>query len=259
MRVIHKAESNSGVQLARLLKDTPSDANLFWGVTPPINSTNRVVVCGNMIDGVDQLRTLATATVAVPKHTTELAEAMDWAKQTSVWGRLNRHTQGKDIRKFGHKEWAAREFWVKQIPQEAILGEWRLHVFDGLSIARGKKTQVEILARKLAGVVRSRRNGWRLQHTDEPPVGAKFYAKTAVEGLGYLWGAVDMLQVDLTQLNGDLVENYDKLVERKNKTKSPMEAFVVLEVNQMPGMDDYTAQQYAKAIKKFVAKPTPAN
>lgn len=132
-------------------------------------------------------------------------------------------------------------------------------MFDGLSIARGKKTQVEILARKLAGVVRSRRNGWRLQHTDEPPVGAKFYAKTAVEGLGYLWGAVDMLQVDLTQLNDDLVENYDKLVERKNKTKSPMEAFVVLEVNQMPGMDDYTAQQYAKAIKKFVAKTTPAN
>jgi len=260
MRVVHKAESGSGQTLAQLLRDvTPTNTSLFWGVTPPTNPTTRVISCGNMADGIEQLRLLANASVAVPKHTTELAEAQDWAKQGSVWGRLNRHTQGKDIRKFGHKEWAAREFWVKQIPEAAILGEWRLHVFDGLSIARGKKTQVEILARKLSGVVRSRRNGWRLQHTDEPPVGAKFYAKTAVEGVGYLWGAVDMLQVDITQLDDTIVDNYAKLVERKNKTKSPMEAFVVLEVNQMPGMDDYTATQYAKAITKYAQKPIPQN
>jgi hypothetical protein len=241
--------------LAQLLaNDGIGEVSLFWGVTPPLNPTQQTISCGNIAEGVEQLRLLTTATVAVPAHTTDLAQAQEWQQTNEVWGRLNRHTQGKDIRKFGHKEWSQREFWVKQIPQTAIIDEWRLHVFNGQSIARGKKTQVEILARKLSGVVRSRRNGWRLQHTDEPPVGAKFYAKTAVQGLGYLWGAVDMLQVDLTQLGEGIVENYAKLVERKNKTKSPMEAFVVLEVNQMPGMDDYTAGKYATAITKYAQK-----
>jgi hypothetical protein len=251
MKVISKASSGSGQQLTALLRQTTSPLVLHWGVTPAPNTPN-ALACGLITEGVDQLRMLAEASIAVPKHTTNLDEAKDWAKTTSVWGRLHKHTQGKDIRKFDHKEWATREFWVKQIPQEAIIAEWRLHVFDGLSIARGRKTQMEILSRKLSGVVRSRRNGWRLLHTDDPPIGAKFYAKTAVEGLKYLWGAVDMLEVDISKLNADLVENYGKLVERQ--TKSKMKGFVVLEVNQMPGMDDYTAQKYAGAIQKFTQK-----
>jgi hypothetical protein len=256
MRVVKKANSGSGELLQQLLRDVRSNAVVWWGVNPVNNpeNTSPAIACGPIIDGVEQLAKLAEGKVGVPKFTTNLAESRQWeaAAPNTVWGRLNNHTQGKDIRRSVHKEWATREYWVKQIPQEAIIGEWRLHVFNGLSIGRGKKTKLEDIARRLASVVRSRRNGWRLDHTQEPPQGAKFYAKLAVQTLGYLWGAVDMLEVDLTRLTPDLVENLDRLVA--SKAKSNLSAFVVLEVNQMPGMDNSTAAAYAKAITGYAEK-----
>jgi hypothetical protein len=205
------------------------------------------------VDGVQQLQAMGDAKIGVPMFTSDLQEATEWQQAGSnMWGRLTTHTQGRDIRRYGHKEWAQREFWVKQIPADAIVNEWRLHVFNGLSIARGKKTQVELLARKLAPLVRSRRNGWRLAHADEPPQGAKFYAKAAVQACGYLWGAVDMLEVDLTKLPPNTILNQEKL--QKSLVKSELTPFVVLEVNQKPGMDEYTAGKYAEAIKKYIQK-----
>ena len=255
MKVISTIGSGSGALLKSLLAyvDAPTSV-LYWGVNPPLDPPHTVIHCGKFIDGMQQLQAMATAKIGVPAFTSDLQEAIQWQQSegTNVWGRMTTHTQGRDIRRYGHKEWAEREFWVKQIPSSAIVNEWRLHVFNGLSIARGKKTQVELLARKLAPLVRSRRNGWRLAHADEPPQGAKFYAKAAVGACGYLWGAVDMLEVDLTKMPANTIVNQEKL--QKSLDKSLLTPFVVLEVNQKPGMDDYTAGKYAEAVKKYHLK-----
>lgn len=263
MRVVSNVTSGSGMMLKALMAPIECPASvLYWGVVPPADAPHDVISCGKFIDGVQQLQAMSEARIAVPAFTTDVTEAMAWQQAgASVWGRLTTHTQGKDIRKFGHKDWATREFWVKQIPPEAIIAEWRLHVFNELSIARGKKTQIELLSRKLSPLVRSRRNGWRLEHTEEPPQGAKFYAKAATKAVGYLWGAVDMLEVDLTRMPQGVVLNQDKL--QKSLDKSGLQAFVVLEVNQKPGMDEYTAKKYVSAISKFCQKtaktPDPAS
>jgi hypothetical protein len=203
-----------------------------------------------MVEGYAQLEKLAAAKLGVPMHTTSRDQATTWSQAgASVWGRLNNHTQGRDIRTTKSPEWALRVFWVKQIPADAIIAEWRLHVFNGQSIARGRKSKVENIAKQLSSYVRSRRNGWRLLHTDEPPQGAKFYAKNATKALSYLWGAVDMLQVDLARLPKDCIQNYERL--ETSLAKSNLQPFVVLEVNQMPGMDNYTATAYANSIARY--------
>lgn len=250
MRVITMANSQSGLELREYLKNFVTPKSLHWGIAAQSSDPN-VIQCGPMLDGLAQLETMAVNKIGVPTFTTSYVEALAWqnAGQFNVWGRNKLHTQGRDIRQFGHREWSIREFWVGQIPPEAIVAEWRLHVFDKKSIARGKKTQLELALRALAPLVRSRRNGWNLEHTTTPPQGAKFYAKAAVGAVGYLWGAVDMLQVDMTRMPQGIVLNHQRLVN--NQTKNNMTPFVVLEVNQRPGMDEYTTTQYVKAVKNF--------
>lgn len=248
MKVVIPAGSQSGQMLQQALREVQTPKVLWWGLTPPTPNPNNIV-CGPVLDGSSQLARMSEARVATPLHTTDINVARQWQATCNVWGRNNIHTQGRDIRQSTHREWPTKDFWVKQIPAAAILGEWRLHVFNGRSIARGKKTQTEIIARRLAPMVRSRRNGWRLNHTDAPPQGAKFYAKLATQSLGYLWGAVDMLEVDLQYLPVDMVSNFDRLAT--SHQKSGLNPFVVLEVNQRPGMDDYTCQQYATAIANY--------
>lgn len=96
-------------------------------------------------------------------------------------------------------------------------------------IGRGKKVWVgEGEPQGLAKFVRSRRNGWHLEHKSEPPKGVRTAAKTAVKALGYDFGAVDLL----VREGGEVV---------------------VLEVNSAPALrDDYTWTAYTNAIRKTV-------
>ncbi len=250
MRVVTNTASMSGMTLQAKLMFAPASRTLFWGVNPPPDDPT-ALHCGPIKTGYEQLQTMGSNKVAVPETTNDREVAIEWLKTNpNVWGRANFHTQGRDIVRPNNKLWTERDFWVKQIPSDAIKAEWRLHVFAGKSIARGRKTQVEILSRKLAPFVRSRRNGWRLEHTNQPPQGAKHYAKLAVQSLGYLWGAVDMLEIDLEKLPEGIVTNHARL--RTNLDKNGLNPFVVLEVNQKPGMDDYTADKYAGAIMTYV-------
>lgn len=259
MKVIYANNSESGKCLAGQLAGLDTPKVLYWGVRPPEGANpDNCLACGPMLDGFQQLQTLAEAGVPVPRYTNDIDEALHWGndQQLSVWGRQLHHTQGRDIKRFGQKGWHDSAYWVCQIPDNAILSEWRVHSFNGRSIARGKKTQVEILARKLAPVVRSRRNGWRLDHAEEPPKGAKHYAKLATTSSKYLWGAVDMLYVDLAAIPPGIILNADKA--QKSLVKSELQPFVVLEVNQRPGMDNSTCLAYAKAIANFVGTPKNA-
>lgn len=172
------------------------------------------------VNGLLQLQRFANAGLNAPETTIELNVAVGWLRDGhDVWGRKLYHTHGKDIVGFRHPQWHEREFWVKVVPN--VLYEWRLHVFLGRCIARGIKWQTSPPWRKLA--VRNRSNGWTMRHDIKPPDGLRDVAKKAVAAVGYDFGAVDLLvQDDGTQW--------------------------VLEVNKAPGMDDYTANAYAKAI-----------
>lgn len=254
MKVIFARNSAAGADLARSLRTLVSDKILYWGVNPPEPPNANHIHCGSKLDGYEQLVKLTEGKTPTPHHTNQFLQAQEWATlgTGSVWGRTNQHTQGRDIVTPASPKWANRDYWVKQIPADMIAAEWRLHVFAGKSIARGQKTQVEQIARKLAMWVRSRRNGWRLIHTNTPPKGAKHFAKRATDVLGYLWGAVDMLELKPETKNqwADYITNADLLHKNLEKQMRP---FVVLEVNQMPGMDNYTQRQYVTAIANFVS------
>lgn len=188
----------------------------------------------------------------------------------NFWGRKHHHTQGRDIRLHWQKGFVDSDFWVRPVSYNDIKQEWRIHIFNGKVIARGFKIHPNVpltdggtfwdgpnyalhqwfpnithmlysqeasprvlreLWNQLKPVfIRNRRTGWVLDHTVEPPKGVRAAAKLAVEHVGYLFGAVDLLACH--SFGGPMI--------------------TVLEVNTAPGMDNYTAGQYAKAIRQYV-------
>ena len=169
------------------------------------------------LSGPEQLDKIAAAGVVVPNHS-----------PSPVLGYVGRdlyHTQGRDIalphqRQYSNKEWYVE--WVKSFQ------EWRIHIFNGRSIARGVKHYVG--DKELEYEIRSRRRGWRLRHDIDPPEAVREAARKAVLALGYVFGAVDVL------------------------VRDPDDVPVVLEVNSAPGLDNYTATKYAEAIVRYVKR-----
>lgn len=134
---------------------------------------------------------------------------------------------GEELEKW-NKKWLASEFWVQFVPSTR---EFRQHIFAGKAIRVGEKIEAGPHPRKQ--LVRARKNGWNIHYPPTTPVpeGLREVAKKAVESVGYLFGAVDIL------LGKD-----GKLY--------------VLEVNSAPSMrDGETLRAYVEAIKKW-AKPT---
>lgn len=107
-----------------------------------------------------------------------------------------------------------------------VADEWRIHIFLGKSIARGKKvlTNPEDQWRKMP--VRNRANGWHMVHSERPTDEMRDVARRAVAACGYDFGAVDLL---VTTEGG----------------------IYPLEVNTAPGLDEYTATAYARAIVRW--------
>lgn len=197
-----------------------------WGAAAPsgLNSCQKVL-------GVTQLERLSEAGLHVPAHTRSLATAREWAEAgLPVWGRINTHTRGRDIVGQRHPRWLRSDYWVVFQP---ALQEWRIHSFLGKSIARGLKVQAGPATRRL--LVRSRSNGWRMRHDLDPPKGLRPLAAKAVAALGYDFGAVDILQ--LTE------------PDAKGRVRG-----MVLEVNSAPGLSNYTAQAYARAIRQWIER-----
>lgn len=184
-------------------------------------------------DSIEQLTLLRDAGVQVPEFTASLPEAENWLiDEAIVFGRRLRHSQGRDIRiqTLNTSRIERSQWFSKFIPSTA---EWRIHIFEGKSIARAKKYfSGEVTLNNPSGQVpaipiRSRRLGWLMSHKDDPPKGMRSIAKNSVAALGYRHGAVDILFTDAGK-------------------------FVVLEVNLLPAMDNYTRAAYVAAIRKFV-------
>lgn len=199
-------------------------------VLATVPETGSFTLGGPRYTATEQLARFRTAGVRTVEFTHSRAEAEAWVSQGhTVFGRRETHTHGSDIIGANRsippgRRWRGRDWWTKLVRST---DEWRVHVFDGSSIARGRKVLTGPQVSRWP--IRSRRNGWTLDHTQRTPPPVRDLAKRAVAALpGYLYGAVDIL-VD---------ENGNPLV---------------LEVNRIPGMDNYTCRKYAEAIHSWIA------
>jgi hypothetical protein len=185
-----------------------------------------------VVTGLRQLQLFKRANIACPDFTTSLDDANQWVQAGPlVFGRNNDHEKGLDIVAPDSPDWAKKDFWTKVIPAGR---EYRVHVFDGQLIHQSlkelnpnaKPSRTDRLP------IRNTSTGYSYNHNFDAPPAAVELAKRAVNEVGYLWGAVDILE---------------------DKTGVPY----VLEVNSAPGMGTPTARAYADAIKRYTQK-TPA-
>lgn len=203
-------------QLRAALREVPENGRFVFGVRG--------------LSNIEQLRRFASNNVPCPQFTTDVGEAYEWVLEGSpVYGRKNEHTKGKDIviarlyntdrrHVTAAEAWFQRDYWTKLVPN--IVEEWRVHIFDGKSIARGRKHNDSA---NPSSFVRNRNSGYRMEHVSDPPKGLRPISKAAVEACGYQYGAVDVLRTQT--------------------------GFVVLEVNSAPAMDNYTLEAYVRAIR----------
>ena len=142
------------------------------------------------------------------------------ATQLQTWlARRFNHVGGSDLL---HPPQAA-DYYSKK---EALIEEFRIHCFKGLSIRAGKKVPRD--GAQPHEWIRSLDGGWRINydgfHSKES---MRVLAARAIEALGLDFGAVD------------IGRKADK-------------SLIVLEVNRAPGLSDNSAGVYANAIQNWV-------
>jgi hypothetical protein len=202
--------------LARDLREAPENGRFVFGVRG--------------ISNLEQLKRFSSNGVPCPDYTEDRPTVVRWMQEGEVvFGRLEEHTQGKDIIiGDARKQWynlnskrrfLGSDYWTKLVPN--VLEEWRVHVFDGKSIARGLK--INERGGDL-GLIRNRGTGYIMRHGVDPPRGLRTLAKNAVAACGYTYGAVDLLVT--------------------------AEGNFALEVNTAPAMDNYTRGKYVAAIRQ---------
>lgn len=163
-------------------------------------------------DAVTRLQRLQNA-LAQPVPVGRRVPAGDWV------GRVNNHMGGTDLL----TPPPTPDFYVKKL---ALVKEYRIHSFDGLSIRAGSKQPREGFANPHAWV-RSYDGGWRIVYDGfKSKEKMRDLAASAVKALGLDFGAVDI---------GELADK----------------SLVVLEVNRAPGISDGSAKAYANAIERW--------
>lgn len=216
VRLIYNQRSEGGHLLAGMLAELPVEGVVSWGVPTP-----GVIGGQARVGGYEQLQRFIDRDLLAPAITRNIVVARKWVMLgQETWGRRDVHSHGSDIRFVGQRGWSTSDFWVERVL--GVVREWRIHVWGERVIGRGLKHRVE---RHIRGaVIRSRKYGWRLRHDVEPPEVVREVARRMVEILEYPFGACDILE-----------------------TEGGMYA---LEVNRAPGLDDYTAGRYARAIER---------
>lgn len=240
MHVIGAANSKSRELLQAYLDEdercSKVEGVVCWGVRAPTNVTGPIINNVPRLNALEQLTAFKSASIPTITWTTDVGEARSWVRNGElVFGRKIIHSQGTDIigpdyrvrrgrDRFGTR-WLESEWWSKV--EKDIGREWRVHIFNGRSIARGAKVQTGESWRKLP--VRNRSNGWTMVHNIEPSTQVRETSKAAVVACGYEFGAVDLLEDTAGRV-------------------------VVLEVNLAPGLDDSSAGAYCRQVRRFVTK-----
>ena len=138
----------------------------------------------------EQLKRFRTNGIRTIEFTDSTTTARAWLREGCiVFARREQHSQGRDIivldgsrttpgtfRNAIGRRWLRRDWWCKYHPSVA---EYRVHIFEGMSIARGKKhyqptthpvsSEVVTAIEPPFPAIRSRRNGWLLRHDLRPP------------------------------------------------------------------------------------------
>lgn len=200
---------------------------------------------GHPTGAIEQLTAFRGVGLLTPDFTTDIQTAYVWVDEGHiVFGRRLIHTRANDIvipriredgrgRYIRNGRWVQSEWWSKYIPPNE---EWRVHVFNNRTIARGRKVHTGSSWRKAP--VRNVGNGWTYDFHGEPPKGLRKVAKAAVGALGYPHGAVDILQVTATP---------------QEPSQTPTNQFYVLEVNRIPALTcPYTQGAWVGAIQRHV-------
>jgi hypothetical protein len=220
IRIIGPEDSKSRQLLQSLVDGIEADATITWG---------------RLMDKLEQLKILKEAGVPVPRFSTNREELMCLVRG-DVWGRKINHSQGRDIRFPGDRGYERSDYFVE--PIKDVKDEWRVHIFNGLSIHSARKVWIGPCIHNIPHIsnpppwncnicnsVRSRINGWRMLRDKELPSKVRTVAKAAVKALGWDLGAVDLLKCEDSKI-------------------------YVLEVNSRPGLDNRTAEQYVRAIRR---------
>lgn len=212
-----------------------------------IPETGEYRLGGPPTDSITQLTKFREAGLLTPDFTRDVQEAMRLVTMEDdiVFGRKFLHTRGNDIYlpnyrvrdgiRLWNRRWLESDWWSRYIPPTH---EWRIHIFDGHTIARGVKilTHPDLVWRRAP--VRNIGNGWTFDFHIPPPEGIRSTAKKACKALGYPVGAVDILQVTSNDPGGP---------------EGPTNQFYVLEVNRLPALTcPYTLGRWCEAIRRHV-------
>lgn len=213
--------------LRAALASAPEIGTIAWG-----RST-----C-NKLEALTRLR---AAGLYTPIYTTSLDEARQWRSWgLLVWGRMTRHSKGRDIATVRGHRWDTRDFWVQRITD--VTHEFRAHAWGGRGFRLGVKRHngaTHVPGTRYASSIHADRKGWELCYSQETLNGVaseevrRSLRQTAVEACAALsvpGGAVDLL---LTR-RGEIF---------------------VLEVNTAPALGEMTLGAYVEAIRRAFAPP----
>lgn len=184
------------------------------------NSSNAMAAASDKLRAFGLFK---AAGVRIPEFTTDY-----YAAREGVWmGRKRHGFGGRDIQVCadGHmNDGASPEFWTKFIPNRR---ELRIHVFNG-EVIRVQGKYLDFPEQNTNPYIKNYAQGYRFR-TPRLELRPDRYeqAKKAVEALGLVWGAVDLV-----------IGEDDKAY--------------VLEVNTAPKLAPLTMRQYSEAIRKYV-------
>lgn len=250
MLQIHGYQSPLTTQLVQTCGDI--NLGLRWGGQQVQGAVNGSV---HLLNGLEQLQALQAAGVSCPEVYSCSSDDEDSMRGSIFLARKLNHTQGKDIIVVGspkqrkRRHWIQSDFCTKYYP---AVTEWRLHV---IKFARGYR----VIARSLKiwsndgpeptthPIIRSRRLGWHMDHTQDPPKGLREICKQAIEACGYELGAVDVLDLGPT---ADISPTNCGATDSIRPSR-----YMVLEANSRPAIrDNYTLAAYAKAFTVLAAE-----
>ncbi len=180
-------------------------------------------------DKIKQLQLFKEHNVSCPEFTTNPRE-LDALGVSTIFARtLVNSTNGKGIVEFNRDEQQdipIAPLYVAYIPKKA---EYRVHVLNGEAIDIQQKKKKRGFESDRNTRIRNVSNGYVYCRDDiAPPDGLANLAVSAVNALGYKYGAVDIV--------------YN---EKRNQ-------LYVLEVNTRPGLTGTTLQKYCQAILKGI-------
>lgn len=176
------------------------------------------------LNKIEQFQRFTQAGVQCPRFATSVQDAKGLECKTLFARTLVNSTNGRGIIEFdgGSEEYPRAPLYTEYIPKKA---EYRVHVFKGEVIDIQQKKKRRGFENERDTRIRNVANGYvYCRDGIVPPAGLGELAVKAVDALGYLYGAVDIV--------------YN---EKRNQC-------YVLEVNSRPGLMGSTQKAYAAAI-----------